>query len=154
MENRKLQNSSLITIMLFMCSLCCSAQKYYRLGDTAIVTNNHSKIFIPSGAMVGIKEVNMNNINYTFGVNDSNKIVYILTVDPLFLINKVHVGSKFNSLSTKDSTNYRPGWGYYVAIGENWYAAFDFKQKPTSESTVLFLFQYAFNKRNNKSLFQ
>lgn len=81
------------------------------------------------------------DINF-FGAVKSGRIVFISTHDPGFVINgKSYVGTPLSSFKNRDELVTSPGWGSYLKIDDEWYAAFDYKEL-SDASKVVFVFKY------------
>jgi hypothetical protein len=125
-----------IFLILILFSLfSCKAQKGINIGSK-IEQNmkSNSKILIPSGALVNSVSYLQNNSSFTLGVKDDNTVVYISTVDPNFEIEGFKINDDISKIYESSKVKYVIGWGYYIKINSDWYAAFDINSKPSINS--------------------
>lgn len=119
------------------------------LNDTIDATKSNGYILLPNNALAKCVEIEEEGIKYSLGLSDDNKVIFISTIDTLFSINGIKTGDCISSFCDVEkiefeckNDNYTPGWGYYIPIGDGWFAAFNFKEKPNKNSLVQYLFKY------------
>jgi hypothetical protein len=151
--------STFLTIILF-CFYACSPKYDLILGSSYVHQNNvnQSKILIPSGSLYESDFIKHKGGSYNIAINKNEKIVYISTTDPRIYIDGLSIHNKLsdiynNSGAKKNEVEYASGWGYYIKINSEWYAAFDYKSVPTGETKIGWFFKYKFGE-GNKKLFE
>ena len=77
----------------------------------------HGYILIPYNNLIKGINVLYDGIEYTLGISDNKTIVFISTNDKHFSVNGFKVGDEISKAQTI------PGWGNYVKVNEEWYAA-------------------------------
>lgn len=119
------------------------------LNDIIDATKSNGYILLPNNALAKCVEIEEEGIKYSLGLSDDNKVIFISTTDTLFSINGIKTGDCISSFCDVEkiefeckNDNYTPGWGYYIPIGDGWFAAFNFKEKPNKNSLVQYLFKY------------
>lgn len=76
-------------------------------------------ILIPYNNLIKGINVFYDGIEYTLGISDNQTIVFISTNDKLFSVNGFKVGDEIKTSKARTI----PGWGNYVNVNEEWYAA-------------------------------
>lgn len=99
---------------------------------------------MPSGNVVRTDTMTDKGILFTVGLTDENRIIYIDTRDPNFTLSGFKVQMPLRNRYNSSELYYAPGWGYFFPIKKGWYAGFDYRNKPTAESPILYFFQYQF----------
>ena len=80
-------------------------------------------------------------VKYLGGIDVNKKLVFISTTDTAFNINNIkYIGMPLLVFTNKENIKTIRGWGSYLKINQDWYAAFDFKHL-SDNSKVLFVFQ-------------
>lgn len=122
----------------------CSAQEIPEIGQTwtgKIEPDEKLYVLPPYGFQNKIV-FKVGDSNFS-GAVKSGRIVFISTDDPDFVINgKSYVGMPLSSFKNRDRLKTSRGWGSYLEINDEWYAAFDFKEL-SDTSKVIFVFKYA-----------
>lgn len=133
----------MLAIMIIISTLFQNVQDVPALGDEwkgEILKN--TPLFIPSGMTKAGKLLLKNGQEFSIGINDNNRIVYIDTKSTSFVRKGISVGKKLSEFTKIEDVKIHKGWGGgYVKIDEDWYAAFSSKDL-TDSSKVLFLFKY------------
>ena len=141
---------SIIVLIIHLMSVCSLLAQSIDF-DKIIDTSEAAYIIMPNNSLTKCVKLKEKNVEYNIGVSNENKVIFISTNDTLFSVDGIRVGDKISlfcnvekiefSISNK---NFSPGWGYYIPISGNWFAALDFREKPNKKSTVQFFFKYKF----------
>ena len=110
--------------------------------------NVNYKMLIPSGDFVDSFDYTINNVTYSVSLSLRNKVIYLSTNDNDFIIDELRINNPVSDKYLTKEFKYRPGWGYYLPLRDGWYAGFDFKNKPTKESVIIWFFKYDFTNKN------
>lgn len=152
MNLTKFQRTSLLGVTLFLLVFSfsgCAPITSLRLDDPYMAkTDKIQYELMPSGNVVRSYTYtdSIKNITYTVGVSANDEIIYIGTRDPNFKMGGLTVGSPVGNYLNKGDLRYASGWAYFVPVKDGWYAGLDYKNQPTSDSPVLYFFQYRFGK--------
>jgi len=121
----------------------CSAQEMPKIGDTWTGATNSGKLYVfPPYSLQDRIKFTVDSIQFNGAVTEDKEIIFVSTSDPDFTINgKKYIGLPFSYLENKADAITLLGWGSYVKINEEWYAAFDYKAPPTNSSRVAFVFK-------------
>jgi hypothetical protein len=144
---------SILTMIFIMSTLFSSAQVIPNLGEEwkGEILKNAAQ-FTPGGMMKAGKLLLKNGQEFSIGINENNKIVFVETKSSSFLIKGIGVGKKLNEFTTIDSVKLHKSWGgRYVKIDKDWYAAFSLEDF-TDSSKVLFVFKYDMPTRGVKAV--
>lgn len=128
------------------------AQSLPRLGQSWInAFNEQQRLYIPSG-IHPLSIVKIADVYYSI-VTENKKVKYISTNDKEFKINggKV-IGKKLTEFKNKAELKLYLGWGHYLKLDDEWYAAFDFNSI-SDTSKCLFVFKYDFGEQPKKVKF-
>ena len=122
----------------------CSAQEIPEIGQTWTGEIRHNeKLYVLPPYGFQDKIVFKSGDSDFSGAVKSGRIVFISTNDPDFVINgKRYVGVPLSSFKSRDKLVTSPGWGSYLEIDDEWYAAFDYKEL-SDTSKVIFVFKYS-----------
>lgn len=131
-----------LTCSLILLVVSLFAQKLPALGDPW-TANTSESFFIPSG-LHPLSILKSDGIDFKI-VAENKKVKFISTGDKNFKIGQTqYIGLKLSDFKNKHEAKLYSGWGYYLPVGNGWYAYFDFKSLNDS-SKVLSLFKYQFN---------
>lgn len=124
-------------IMLFSCFFAPNIliSQNIELGSKIDFIGTDRYIILPNNCLTKYVALEENGIKYNLGISNDDKIVFISTNDSTFSINDVKIGDCIPSFCDIenfdfqiDNKNYTPGWGYYIPINDEWFAALDFKK--------------------------
>ncbi len=140
--------AGIILILLIMQQSC--NKPMVELGQSLIVEDTgREKIFIPSGEVVVKVDTIINQVKYTLGIKN-NIVVFISSIDG----DATGIqGVKDRQLSQlKDLSNSSlqkiNGWGYYLPIGNGWFAGFYDEKSIDNNKMPDWYFKYNFPKEN------
>lgn len=109
------------------------------------ISNNKVSLLGPYNRIIPSYKTKINGIEFSVEVDDRRNSLYISTFDPEFRIkNEKIIGRPLSSFKNKNDLRTMRGWGSFLKIDKNWYAAFDWKKRK-DDSKVLFVFQYKFD---------
>ena len=138
----------MILILLMILQSC--NEPMVKLGQSLIVKDAGSKkILIPSGELVVKVDTVINQVKYTLGIKD-DIVVFISSIDG----DATRIqGVKDRRLSQlKDLSNSSlqkiNGWGYYLPIGNGWFAGFCNEKSIDNNKMPDWYFKYNFPKEN------
>lgn len=134
-----------ILVIMFIVLSCSSANQIKLNTKVSSENRDNNKILLPSGALVFSTLVIEKSIKYSIGISSDNEIIFISTTDDKFKVK----GFKVNDYLPQEYFNenkikHIPGWGYYVDLGDGWFAGFDFNRKPGADSKIGWFFKYNF----------
>lgn len=119
-------------LVLFFTILTVSTMKAQKLPS----------MLTPYNDIVPTYETKINGIEFSIGVDEYRKKLFVLTNDQSFkLEGNLVIGRPLSSFKNKADIKLMKGWGYYLKIDEYWYAAFHWKDIG-DDSKVVFVFQY------------
>ena len=95
-------------------------------------------ILIPYNNLIKGINVLYDGIEYTLGISDNQTIVYVSTNDKHFSVNGFKVGDEISKAQTI------PGWGNYVNVNEEWYAAWMPMNKDEKKGKIQWFFKCDF----------
>ena len=136
--------------LLFVSIMClsCSTKNYLELNsiiNERKAENSSEYILIPTNGLAKSYSIIEKNIEYTIGISQEHKIIFISTTDKKFTIKGLRVNDKLPESYFDKELNFTPGWGYYVEIEESgWFAGFDFHTKPNHELEIQWFFKFDF----------
>jgi hypothetical protein len=132
-------------LILLLLETSCSNQKRLQLGTKINENlNGKTKIFSPTGAILELKEIKYKNISYKLGISKNKEIQYISTIDTKFKIQGLKINDEISEYFNDAKMIHIRGWGYYIKINSEWYAAFNFRTKPIKTSKIEWFFKYDF----------
>lgn len=97
----------------------------------------------PSGSLIPGKKIIEDDIEYTIGLNDNKKIIYIATNDSKFTTEGLKVGDKLPEKYSDKEWVYFPGIVSYKPLDSGWCAGFDMREKPNEEICIQYFFQFS-----------
>lgn len=130
-----------ISVLILSCSTSSIIENYN--GNKVV---DERRILIPSGALINTADIIENDIKYTLGLTSNNEIKYVSTNDTKFKIEGLSVNMELSNIESHEELRHIKGWGYFIKTNSDWYAAFDFKERPNSNSKIQFFFKYKFAK--------
>ena len=139
----------LILVMLCIVLQSCN-EPMVELGQPLIIKDTETKkIFIPSGELVVKVDTTINQVDYTLGIKNS-LIVFISTIDGRATGVEGITGKQLSQLKavSKSSLKKINGWGYYLSIGNGWFAGFRDAESITNGKRPDWYFRYNFPKAN------
>lgn len=146
-------NKIFITLIV-ACSISCSSAQDLKLGTNFTEkVNTKSKVLIPSGSLVNSQTFRYQGIEYTMGIDSSNKLVFVSTDDSMFSVEGFKINDGILKLYDETKIKYIAGWGYYIKINSEWYAGFDIGSRPNQNSKIQWFFKYKFSE-GNQNLFK
>jgi len=138
----------LIFVMLFVALQSCN-NSMVELGQSfTFKDSGFEKMFIPSGELVSKIDTTINQIEYTLGVKN-NAIVFISSKDG--------DATEIRGVKSKELTELRGennslqkinGWGYYLSVGNEWFAGYDEGSTINDNKKPDWFFKYNFPKEN------
>lgn len=138
--------SKILFLGLSVLILSCSTTRMIRENYYGNKIVDEKRILIPSGALINAADIIENDVKYTLGLTSNNEIKYVSTNDTKFKIEGLSVNMELSHIKSHEEVRNIKGWGYFFKTNSDWYAAFDFKEKPNSNSKILFFFRYEFAK--------
>jgi len=127
-----------ILLMFNFMNMSCQDRKIELGKEISIFSksSNKEQILNPKNKLVDYYSILSNNIQYNITVNSEQQINFITTKDPNFIIDHdIKVGTKLIDIK-EPIVEHIPGWGYYTQINTTWYAGFNYKEKPNSNSKI------------------
>ncbi|QEC52994.1 hypothetical protein EDD80_105215 [Anseongella ginsenosidimutans] len=134
------------TILVFLISFSLAAPSLAQNASEV----KQKYILAPTSSIVPMYETVISDTHYRIAVDDYVKRLYISCNDPNFKIDgKPVIDRPLSSFKNKDEAKLIMGWGHYLMMDDNWYAAFDFKDL-NDDSKVWSVFQYDMGKDQKK----
>lgn len=107
-------------------------------GQKVTKPDKNFMILTPQNNIIKAYKTMINGINFMIAVEDIHNSLYISTSDQKFRLgDSTIIGRPLESFKNKKEIKLIRGWGHYLKIDNQWYAAFDWK-KVSDTSKVLF----------------
>lgn len=108
-----------------------------------VKAQNLPAMVTPYSDIIPSYEVNIDGVKFSVGVDEYRKKLFLQTNDKNFkLKGESVIGRTLSSFENKADIKLMQGWGYYLKLDEDWYAAFRLNEIGNDNSIVRFVFQY------------
>lgn len=132
-----------ILVFLSFLTYSCSKRVNLDIGSKLRFPINSEKyVLTPNGSLVFSIDTIKNGIAYTLGIDKGGNVIFVSTIDAKIKINGKMIGKSIGIISSK--IEYVKGWGYYVKLSNDWYAGFNYENKPTPNKKIQWFFKYKF----------